>query len=801
MTKNHLLPLITTLTLILCLAACGSNDNRRRAVDVPASEEAAVSDPTPTPIPFEYYEYTYGSVAIGVPLDMQKEPADSGDSVSYSAPDGTWTVRFTPLSVTDKENRYKYLKGNFDSVSSFGYYRNVISDEDRSAAFGGGKFKVSYFSLERNPDWVEATQGYTAFFTEANAFYLIDYGDTMIGPWGGLEIQIAAPEKTTDPIAPIVTDEHVRILTENLEFRESPSTQDISFPGVTAHVPARWQTGTDGKQALWTTIQGDTKGTLYFIADAVADPAAAAGYITPEYRTLEYNGRQWFGEVRTSTLAEETTRTLELYTEFTEYHALAMRLNINDADDDSIYWDFIESQSFKDIMETLEIDASAFHNPEDDRKDQEGFEVNNIGEISAYTGNAAEITIPSQVGETRVTGINTNVFKDNTSITSVVISEGVSYIGGSAFEGCTSLRSVTLPASLTNIGSGAFHGCTSLEDMSFGEGLAEIGGEAFRECTSLKDVLLPASVTKIGSSAFNGAGNGQGGFSCEGDGTVYEFGAFTNAKFASVKIGPNADLSAGSILSGFTGGSVEIGEGCTQLGENFLFDPTGEDTMLTQITLPSGLKAIGNYAFSGRKGLKAVNLGEVDTLGQNAFSGTGLVDIVIPGTVREIPDFCFANCPDVMTITLEEGVETIGEYAFTCCGKHYPDEYWWHMDDESLESVQSKWSGAVANGTDPYDRALDITLPSTLKEIRRMAFSTTFIQGVYMLRATEPSMLPEIDYEAFSSARVYQVYFTKETIDAYGTELDNMLEQLEDVDRVAWYDEGKRTYWNSYSYE
>ena len=51
------------------------------------------------------------------------------------------------------------------------------------------------------------------------------------------------------------------------------------------------------------------------------------------------------------------------------------------------------------------------------------------------------------------------------SITSVIISNGVTSIGAGAFFGCTGLTSITIPSSVTSIGDEAFWGCTNITDV------------------------------------------------------------------------------------------------------------------------------------------------------------------------------------------------------------------------------------------------------------------------------------------------------------------------------------------------
>ena len=59
-------------------------------------------------------------------------------------------------------------------------------------------------------------------------------------------------------------------------------------------------------------------------------------------------------------------------------------------------------------------------------------------------------------------------FRDCTSLTSIVIPEGVTKIGDFAFLRCTALTSIVIPKSVTTIGQGVFNFCSNLQEITVG---------------------------------------------------------------------------------------------------------------------------------------------------------------------------------------------------------------------------------------------------------------------------------------------------------------------------------------------
>ena len=89
--------------------------------------------------------------------------------------------------------------------------------------------------------------------------------------------------------------------------------------------------------------------------------------------------------------------------------------------------------------------------------------LNDINTLVVYLGCETELTLPNNNVENYVIG--ENVFKNKTTITSVVIPDCVTSIGGEAFAKCENLTSVTIPNSVTSIGNEAFANCENLTDV------------------------------------------------------------------------------------------------------------------------------------------------------------------------------------------------------------------------------------------------------------------------------------------------------------------------------------------------
>ena len=111
--------------------------------------------------------------------------------------------------------------------------------------------------------------------------------------------------------------------------------------------------------------------------------------------------------------------------------------------------------------------------------------------------------------------------------------------------------------------------------------------------------------------------------------------------------------------------SITIPDGVTSIPYGTFRGCTG----LTSITLPNGVTSIGGYAFHGCTGLTSITIPDsVTSIPYGTFRDcTGLTSITIPDSVTSIGEGAFYRCTGLTSITIPNSVTSIGNYAFSDC--------------------------------------------------------------------------------------------------------------------------------------
>ena len=136
-----------------------------------------------------------------------------------------------------------------------------------------------------------------------------------------------------------------------------------------------------------------------------------------------------------------------------------------------------------------------------------------LTDTSGYCGTNCTFTFDTASGLLTISGTgamgNTPLFDECTNIKTVVIEDGITYIGFQNFRNCTGIESVSFPATLETIGNAPFLNCTSIStiDLSGCTSLESTGSGLCTGCTSLTTVTLPSSIKTIGGHAFEFCGS------------------------------------------------------------------------------------------------------------------------------------------------------------------------------------------------------------------------------------------------------------------------------------------------------
>lgn len=127
---------------------------------------------------------------------------------------------------------------------------------------------------------------------------------------------------------------------------------------------------------------------------------------------------------------------------------------------------------------------------------------NDITQIKNYM--FANFPITSVLMHDDVTSIGEHSFFKCANLTTIHISNKVTFIDFGAFKGCTSLAQIVIPDNVITLGDYVFSYCENLEYVKIGNGVETIPSTAFSGCTSLKTVVLGSSVKNIEDYAMYG---------------------------------------------------------------------------------------------------------------------------------------------------------------------------------------------------------------------------------------------------------------------------------------------------------
>lgn len=385
-----------------------------------------------------------------------------------------------------------------------------------------------------------------------------------------------------------------------------------------------------------------------------------------------------------------------------------------------------------------------------------------------------DIIVPSYYNGLPVKEIGDNAFKDNLTITSVLVDIYVNKIGKSAFSGCTALKSVNFTEGLERIEESAFQGCAKLENFVFPKSLQSIGAFTFENCDSLTKVAFTLNV--IHNHGFYGMAN------CDSitaiylpKGTVevnnYFLYGCNNMKYVIFE-GTKDEYDAIRYLNDNVPSNACIiyGGGASFIeDENFTYYLDGDTvkylsvnnknlvsfnfathfpglkfgsftaaafkgcTKLETAILPDGITKVDESMFEGCSSLKNVTIPEgVLSIEKKAFYGcSSMTSCPLPSTLKSIAESAFDGCSSLESVNFGTKVTAIAKRAFNDCG--------------SLKNVVLPAS-VIVLGEQAFrscNKMASITFEGRIETIGGDVFSYTWDRGEFMV------YVHDTDYEYY----------------------------------------------------
>ena len=250
----------------------------------------------------------------------------------------------------------------------------------------------------------------------------------------------------------------------------------------------------------------------------------------------------------------------------------------------------------------------------------------------------------------------------------------------------------------------AFYGCTSLSSVELGAHVTNIWNEVFYGCAALTSIDIPDTIESIHGTSFKGTGivynqYGNGNYLGNENHPYLVLISAESQDIGEITISEQCRVIAGAALNGCTRLSeINIPSSVTNIG----YSAFSGCTALTSMIIPETVKSVGAGILTNCTGLKSASIlgktTEFDLYSSGILEGCSALESVTianmekklswyfgdagqyqpfsPGYLKEVTAgsangklvdsafvFPYSN-PPITTITILEGVTSIGDYVF-----------------------------------------------------------------------------------------------------------------------------------------
>lgn len=320
----------------------------------------------------------------------------------------------------------------------------------------------------------------------------------------------------------------------------------------------------------------------------------------------------------------------------------------------------------------------------------------------------------------RLETISKGTFSDCVCLRKVHLS-GVRSIGEQAFYNCTTLTDVVLSDGLTIIGDEAFSGCSLLQQVSYPASLRGVNYTCFQETPFMEALPVEDGIKYMGTIAlsYNASASTPATLSFR-EGTTMIADRFmetisNSGNVTALSLPLTLRHIGASAFSNNNLSTLTLPENLKSIGKGAFYN----SKVLTKVTLSESLELIGESAFSSCPKLTIVNFNAREVQGQNAFSGcSSLEKVNVGGSVRLLPSGIFSNCGNLTLVKFagrsDNAPLTIGDKVFEGCQ---------NLVSPALP-LNTKAIGDAAFSS--CQAITSLTLPSSLESIGSSAFSRCY---------------------------------------------------------------------------
>ena len=235
----------------------------------------------------------------------------------------------------------------------------------------------------------------------------------------------------------------------------------------------------------------------------------------------------------------------------------------------------------------------------------------------------------------------------------VHLPETITTIKPRAFIYCYYAEEINIPANVTSLGENAFWTCHALKEINIPKGITEIPNGAFNQCWGVTEFTIPTHVTTIGESAFAGLGHQSG----EEISLIIPANVISIGyeAFGRTKAIKSVTVEANRTENLQLNGAFRVCDG------------------LESVNILSENVTIGNNEFQACPALNNITFTEgMETIGNFAFSHSdndasseALSEAVIPSTVTSIGTRAFRNCRNAVVYYPASAVLGVGSLENT----------------------------------------------------------------------------------------------------------------------------------------